>query len=62
MEKTFVEIQIENLNHSELKQLLDEKELAFNYLKENKINKEMQRILNYEIKKVKKRLNEVGGF
>ena len=58
MEKTFVENQIENLNRSELKQLLDEKELAFNYLKENKINKEMQRILNYEIKKVKKRLNE----
>ena len=42
-----------DIKKTELKELLREKEVALKYLIDNKLNKEMQKILKIEIKKIK---------
>lgn len=54
--KTLIEKNIEGLLIEELKTLLSEKESALSFLYEHKINKTMQKILKYEIKKIKAKL------
>lgn len=57
MSKTFVEQQIQLLNNIELRELLNEKEIALKYLIDNKINKIMQKILKSEIKTINHKLS-----
>jgi hypothetical protein len=51
--KTLIEKDIQRLTKEELKALLIEKESALLFLSKNKLNKPMQKILKFEIKKIK---------
>jgi hypothetical protein len=53
---TLIEKDIQRLTKEELKVFLIEKESALLFLLKNKLNKPMQKILKYEIKKIKANL------
>jgi hypothetical protein len=53
---SLIEKDIKRLTKEELKVFLIEKESALLFLSKNKLNKPMQKILKYEIKKIKANL------